>query len=369
MPPDPPALSYAAGSFWAKEGAATKILPARGSASFTVTSAAEPAPPTAPPAEEKPTVRPAGVPAAPKITSENCPDSDKWCSAVTPKFVWSLPTGTTAARLLVGKLPEAVPYVNYTPAISSKELVDLEDGVWYFHVQLANKVGWGDVAHYRFQLDRVKPSRLSLSEVQREDPTEPEVQFNISAEDALSGIDFYELRINGKEAGNWRDDGSHLYTLPRLKSGQYTLSVKVFDKAGNWLEDSKDFVIEVKEARAPLAELKAPREFTVYSPMFYLITMLWALLLIVLYFLVRWLIKKIILLRKKRCVENREADQILLQARMLEKKIGQLVKIWKQIKKTKHLTREEKQCLVRFRGDLNEVELSIQNGLRILKKK
>jgi hypothetical protein len=154
----------------------------------------------------------------------------------------------TAAQLLVDKNPQAVPTMLYDPAIGEREVFDMADGVWYFHARLRNAAGWGAVSHFRFQIDTTKPSRFEITEVKRDDLTEPKAKFIFDARDETSGIDHYEIQIDDQLLGAWRDDGSHRYETPALDPGRHVLIVKAVDKAGNSLTNSAAFTIQALKA-------------------------------------------------------------------------------------------------------------------------
>ncbi len=148
-----------------------------------------------------------------------------------------------------------MPTVTYIPAINSRELDKLEDGIWYFSVRLRNDAGWGSISRFRFQIDTEKPTRFDISEIERRDLTDPHAKFIFDASDKTSGIDHYEVQIGNESPHVWRDDpegqqaaygagGSHRYEISALGPGKYTLIAKAVDKAGNSLAGSAEFVIE-----------------------------------------------------------------------------------------------------------------------------
>lgn len=252
-------LVFSSGSVLANDGKGTNILISLGSAQFTLGAPEPTTPPAASPAEPEasapeapapaaPEAAPAATtaaPAAPRISSATHPDSDKWYAARDARFTWPVSSDITGARLLVGKLPRSSPTVVYAPAISYRELPDLEDGVWYFHVQLRNASGWGGISHFKFQIDSAKPNAFEITEIARTTPTDPKARFIFSAQDAVSGIDYYEIQIDSESAEIWRDDGSHRYVTPAMGPGQHTLMAKAVDQAGNSLVDSVEFTVEL----------------------------------------------------------------------------------------------------------------------------
>ncbi len=232
-------LVFSSGAVRANDGYGTDILQTRDQAQFNLVSKEEPAV-TPPPA--------LGTPQAPAISSPTHPDPNKWYALNDAKFAWDLPSGVTGARLLVGRISNAVPTANYIPAISSKELDNFEDGIWYFSVRLRNDAGWGAVSRFRFQIDTEKPSRFEITEARRTDLTEPKAKFIFDAKDDTSGIDHYKIQIDNGSPQVWQDDGSHRYETPVLGPGKHTLIAKAVDKAGNSLASSAEFTIEALEA-------------------------------------------------------------------------------------------------------------------------
>jgi hypothetical protein len=235
-------LTFSSGSALANDGKGTNILTGMGDANFSIGTIQPGAPEIVTPAEV------AGTPEAPVINSPTHPDPNKWYAKSSAKFNWNVPKDITAVRLLVGRIPNAIPTITYTSPINSKDVSDLADGIWYFSVRLKNNAGWGAVSHFRFQIDTEKPTRFDLSEVERKDLTDPRAKFTFDASDKTSGIDHFEVQIDDNDSEIWQDDGNHIYTTPLLGPGNYTLIAKAVDKAGNSLANSADFIIRPLEA-------------------------------------------------------------------------------------------------------------------------
>lgn len=245
-------LIFSSAAVRANDGYGTDILQTKGQAQFNLVS--EERPVTPPPA--------LGTPQAPRISSPTHPDSNKWYAKGTATFTWSVPSGVDAARLLVGKIPTAQPVVLYLPAIDQKTIGDLENGVWYFHAQLRNDAGWGETTHFRFQTDTVNPERFDIKNVS-EDPTDPKVKFVFDAFDKTSGIDYYEVKIDDLETEIWKSASGEFYQAPALSSGQHTMKVKAFDRAGNSLTSSIDF--EISSLEKPVI-INYPKEVQLGEP-------------------------------------------------------------------------------------------------------
>jgi len=234
-------ITFSSGSALANDGKGTNILTGFGNANFSIGVVGPGAPEIVTPAEV------AGTPEAPAISSPTHPDPNKWYAVKEAKFTWDVPKNTMAVRLLVGRIPQAIPTVTYTTPITSKELTDLAEGTYYFHVRLRNAKGWGGVSHFRFQIDTEKPAHFEISEVERKNQTDPRAKFIFDAKDETSGIDHYEIQIDNEGPQIWQDDGSHRYETPVLGPGKHTLIAKAVDKAGNSLANSAEFVIQALE--------------------------------------------------------------------------------------------------------------------------
>lgn len=110
---------------------------------------------------------------------------------------------------------------------------------------LKNKNGWGNIIHFRVQINLKKPDSINILETRRDDKTDPNVGFAFNAKDSGSGIDHYEINIEDKVYTVWENDGtSQIFVNPIIKNGQHVLYIKAFDKAGNFLDKTVEFNIE-----------------------------------------------------------------------------------------------------------------------------
>lgn len=244
-------INFSSGVVLANDGHGTNILRGMGTAQFTISGENLPMPvepddeeedeeePSPPPEREELERRP-GIPV---VVSETHPDQNAWYAANDVKLNWAVPDGTTGVRLLVSRNPDDVPTVLYDSPIDSIVLNDLDDGVWYAHIQLKGTV-WSDIMHFRFQIDTEGPEAFEITEVFREDPTEPAVRFDLSATDTTSGIDHYNVLINGQYVKEGLDGTLQSLSTPILGPGDHTIIVRAVDGAGNEREASAQFYIE-----------------------------------------------------------------------------------------------------------------------------
>lgn len=233
-------VTFSSGAILANDGLATNILSGLGSARYNIEV---PVSGPAAPAGETPSPI-TGTPAAPNVTSQTHQNSDQWYNNNTPQFNWDVPTGVSAVRLLVGSKAQADPTVVYDPAINSRVLDKLDDGIWYFHVQLRSAAGWGGVTHFRFQVDTQNPEYFNISEIARQDLTDPVAKFLFESVDLTSGIDHFEIQIDDQESISWVDDESGIYHTPVLEPGKHRLMAKAVDLAGNSVANFSEFEIK-----------------------------------------------------------------------------------------------------------------------------
>lgn len=233
-------LNFISSSVLAADGNGTNILASSGSASFQIVLG-----------EAQPTiitpVTP-GVPGAPEIISTTHPDSTKWYTIADASFSWNVNKDTLGVSVLLDGKAKSSPIVLYDPPIVSKEVNDLEDGIWYFHAQLKNDKGWGAIAHYKIQIDTEKPISFDITEIKRADPTDPLVKFIFDAVDETSGIDHYEVKIDTDPVENWQPQDSQIYETTVKKGGVHSILVRAVDKAGNFLVDVAEFNVKALDA-------------------------------------------------------------------------------------------------------------------------
>ncbi|GAI09678.1 unnamed protein product, partial [marine sediment metagenome] len=237
-------INFSSGSVLANDGKGTNILTSLGSAQFSLGYVG----PSVPEATTPSAV--SGTPSAPQISSPTHPDPNKWYNKKDAKFTWLIPTDVTGTRLLVGKIPAAIPTVTYVSAISEKDVTNLGDGIWYFHVQLRNTSGWGGVSHFRFQIDTQPPALFEIKFVDGKETNNPRPTVLCETTDSLSGIEYYKVKIG---EGNFFTISTEIvesnpYTLPLQAPGKRTILVQAFDKASNYMTAVEEFVILPIEA-------------------------------------------------------------------------------------------------------------------------
>jgi hypothetical protein len=197
---------------------------------------------------------PPGAPSAPVIISPTNPDPTKWYATSSPSFSWTVPPDVTAVRLRYDSAPIAVPSVAYSPAISSKTLSKIPDGIYYFHAQFKNANGWGAIANFKFSIDTVPPTPFQIIEAHPDNVTDPRPILLFNTTDALSGMDHYDVKV-GDLAFQTIDAAtvsSNPYAPPDQTAGEKTIVVNAYDRAGN--ETTESTTIDIQSIDPPVID-------------------------------------------------------------------------------------------------------------------
>ncbi len=197
-------------------------------------------------ASSQPRTNVSGQPAtaAPSINSGPYSDQNKWYRTNSPSFSWSQGTGITNFAYAFDHNPNTYPDATVTTTGTSVTFDNQADGIWYFHLRALSAGGWSPVTTQRVQLDIAAPTSLTvITEPKEIADKRPMVSF--AATDAASGIDHYELSVDG---GEFKTTTSP-YTPETITSGKHTFTVRAFDKAGNQAETTA--AITIKDISSP----------------------------------------------------------------------------------------------------------------------
>ena len=240
------ALKFVSGSVLANDGKGTNILTSMGVANFTI------APLAAAPVSTTPTPNGGGsgnstAPAPVIINSSPSIIPQQWYNLNQIAFDWSIPANAEGVDYTISTNQNLqLPDVNQgTISQAGYNLSQFSDGIWYFFVSFNNGSAWSPPAVMKLMLDRTPPQPFIISRV---DTNQADTQpvFAWAANDETSGIDHYEVQIGN---GDWFDastiqNGSSSYILPpQSPTGGRTLTVRAFDKAGNYTAASLNFSV------------------------------------------------------------------------------------------------------------------------------
>jgi hypothetical protein len=238
-------ISFSAASILANDGSGTNILQTKGSGFYTLTESGAPVPvPTAT------GVSTSGVPDSPRVTSLTHPESSKWYANNDPAFSWELPQGVTGVDFTADQNPTTDPGRQSLGVSSTHTYSNVKDGAWYFHIRFRNAAGWGSVTHFKFNIDTEKPEYINIKQIINQGDSE-KGQFSFDSKDATSGVDKYEITIDGMTPEVLHDSDGNIYTTPSLDVGSHTLEVRAIDKAGNFITTTQKFSISAAACVVP----------------------------------------------------------------------------------------------------------------------
>ncbi len=240
------------GSVLANDGSGTEILSNLFGANFDLL--AKVISPT--PSETKISNSIDGTPIAPEVFSSTHPDPNEWYPFTSAKFSWKVGKDINGVRTLINKNPRSLPNVTYLSPLDFKEVSDLEEGIWYFHIRFRNKQGWGDISHFPVRIDKTPPKPFAIKVDNEGDATNPRPLLVFEAIDSLSGIDRYEIKINQEDLSpllielSSKDISSGAFRLPVTSPGKHSIIIRALDKAGNYSLAMTE--IDIKPIEAPV---------------------------------------------------------------------------------------------------------------------
>lgn len=355
----------------ANDGNGTNILTATSPATITVTPSTSA--PTPPPQTSSPLAR---ADLLAHITSSTHPDQARWYKLSHASFDWTNAQSVSAVRLGYDKDVDGKPNVLYNDPISHKEL-DLEDGIWYFHVQEKGPGGWGLVSTYRVQIDTVPPLPFTVTfpngataqattaaGTQATALAANAITAQFTAVDDLSGIDHYQLSVDGKEFSVTTDEGSRPYSVSG-DPGTHTLLVRAYDKAGNIsIADGKFFV---KGTEAPPA---SPFNFFTFGwlAINYLSLILIILAILGLLLFAMWYIRTHFTAYRRQLNHRLGITNAHVHKEFdnLKDALTEEILTLEQAKSRRALTREEERLVLRFRKLLDQSEKAIERDIEDL---
>jgi hypothetical protein len=356
------ALNYSAGSILANDGDGTEILKTKSSAAYTLTPAVAGAlQPVATSATSAVPAKAADGTGVPQVVSTTHPDG-VWSHLTAGDFTFVVPSNVTALRLLADDKPTTIPTVVYAPAITNRHIKDLPEGISYLHVQYKTAAGWGQILHYKLQIDTTAPTTFTITEV-------APGKFTFVSNDALSGILRYDIIIDGGVAIPFTDDGSHTFTAPTLTPGSHTLLVRALDAASNTTESTRTFtvaepVVTAAPTPAPVTEdslilSKGTFAITILS----VITPLIALVLFLLWLLhLAW--RTLGGIKRKIDREITEARAAVHKSFMVMRSEFELdVELLRKASVKRKLTREESKILKHLQSTIDTAETAISKEI------
>jgi len=129
--------------------------------------------------------------------------------------------------------------VSSLKSLSSISFDNVKDGTYYLHLKFVDQAKATKVLHYKVMLDTKKPTNLLVIKTLPK-KTGDLLKISMKAKDVLSGIAYYNIILDGK--GNKTTKSA--FSLVVKQPGSHRLTVRVFDKAGNFVENNSTFVLK-----------------------------------------------------------------------------------------------------------------------------
>jgi hypothetical protein len=117
----------------------------------------------------------------------------------------------------------------------------LDDGMWFWKVRASDSDGdWSSYSNYSYFIIDTEPPESMMLSMPAYWISAYEIDINFSAVDTLSGIDYFFIRIDD---GDFNVQESP-YRLPPLISGIHKITMRAYDKAGNYHEMTEKLHID-----------------------------------------------------------------------------------------------------------------------------
>lgn len=245
------------------DGLGTDILSGQSPVSFAIISTSDP--------EVKPitpiaTVVPVneGVDSPVTISSPTYARQDAWYAATSGVINWNLPSKASAVQTLIDHNPYSTPSIKYDKPILSKNISNLSDGVWYFHLRYLLNNNWSKISHYKIQIDTSSPTDFSI--LPEKNSNNSTIGFKLAAKDVLSGVDYYNVSVDGQPNTKILATNAPNIIPLDLSGAFHKIVATVYDESGNKAELNTELNTEVNTSKLSTPTLDTlPGEITTGS--------------------------------------------------------------------------------------------------------
>jgi hypothetical protein len=186
------------------------------------------------------------APESPKISSPTHPNQNKWYKDNNPTFSWEKEEGVNGFSYSFDQDPLGTPDNVFEGDHTSVSYSEIKDGVWYFHIKAQKEEVWGGTSSYVVWIDTAAPASFSLEAEPSFKTTEKDISLSFKSTDALSGVDYYQVRyfnVEEKTQKGLFTEAKSPYKLSFLDVGRYSVEVRAYDSAGNWREETEEIEI------------------------------------------------------------------------------------------------------------------------------
>lgn len=180
--------------------------------------------------------------AGPAVVSPTHPDQERWYRDPNPLFVWQKRDFADGYSFTVDHDPGGAPDTVVKGQESQASFQNLGSGVWYFHLRERRGGVWGGVSHYAVRIDTDPPASFQINVSPGLRTTNKNPIFRFFTTDALSGFDYFEMKVIPLSRGDAGEalffEVSSPYQLANISAGRYQVIVRAADRAGSMRDES-----------------------------------------------------------------------------------------------------------------------------------
>src|SRR3989344_494286 len=187
------------------------------------------------------------IPGPVLLFSRTHPNGEQWYRKKNIEFSWSPESRDAEYSYLFDKSQSSEPNDENMTRETSANLFAENDGVYYFHIRAKHNGLYGPVAHFKVKIDATPPEPINLRASSQNIKPGEMVRLEFKSEDKLSGLQTsYYVRV---DKDMFLPVVSPVF-MPFVDSGEHTVTVRAFDKAGN----IRDAELTIKVEGASLFE-------------------------------------------------------------------------------------------------------------------
>lgn len=177
------------------------------------------------------------------VFSYTHPNSERWYQRKEISFSWPHLEGTTGYRYTFNQIPDFIPGKENITQDNFLQLSVEQDGIYYFHLMPEKENAAETISHLKVMIDSTPPLSPEIQVSDKEINKGEVVRFDFTAEDELSGLQagFYVKVIEGI----FLPVKAPLY-MPFLERGEYSVTIRAFDKAGNFNDSEVKIKVGMK---------------------------------------------------------------------------------------------------------------------------
>ena len=185
-------------------------------------------------------------PEGPAVASPTHPDQNAWYRSRSPSLQWVAEEGVNDFAFSLDQDAGGPVDLKQTRGlVPATSYIDLQDGLWYFHIRAKKGNIWGGSTTFLVRIDGTPPADFELEFAPGEVSSDRRPFVNFATTDALSALNRYDVRIvstSGSSASQADATTSFFvtaqppYRTPELTPGGYDVIVRAYDNAGNVTE-------------------------------------------------------------------------------------------------------------------------------------